>query len=77
MQIQVNSTKYPSCFPEINISGRNDSPLKSDRNDPALKLGRNDPSQLGCKDSPRKSGRNDLTEREKDQNDPDLLGKTE
>ena len=45
--------------PEINKSGRNDSPLKSGRNDPPLKLGRNDSPQLGRIDSPWKSGRND------------------
>ena len=45
--------------PEINKSGRNDSPLKSGRNDPPLKRVRNDPPQLGRIDSPWKSGRND------------------
>ena len=46
------------------------------RNDPPMKQDRNDPPQLGRNNSPQKSGRNDpgrneMTEREQDRNDPD------
>ena len=60
-----------------NISDRNDSLLNSGRNDPRLKWDQNGQSQR-ANVSPRKScrndpGRNDMTERGQDQNDPDSL----